>query len=136
MRIRPYKVECNNKIEIKATTVGLLLLYSGILFREIGENEYPGFKTLLLLIILSMNILFIIEWLYMFLLSLNISNHNFKCLVYLLGVILCKNHIRLQHDQTQEHNEKSQQGEEQSDVLSNNIIRYVDNRHIIKLNKE
>ena len=136
IRVKPYKAERNNKIEIKASTVGLLLLYWGILFRESSEDEYPGFKTFLLLIIISMNILFVAEWLYMFLLSLNISNHNFKCFLYLLGVILCKKQIKLQYDQTQDYNENSVKDEEQSDALSNNIIRYVDNRWKIKLSNE
>ena len=88
LRLKPYKFETNNLIEVKATSVGLLLLYCGILFKETDENKYNGFITCAILFVMLINIMFIIEWLYYFFVSLNYKNQNFQIFIRLYGAIM------------------------------------------------
>ena len=95
LRLKPYKLETNNLIEVKATSVGLLLLYCGILFEESEGSKYDGFKTSTILFLMLINVMFVIEWLYYFLASLNYKNQNFELFVHLYGAVLCKNKLSI-----------------------------------------
>ena len=86
----PYKLKENNDIEVMSIIAGLLILYCGIIFEEGQDYDYPLFDFIAVLILVVFNSIFLTQWLYYFLESINFKNENLKKLVQMYGTLLCK----------------------------------------------
>ena len=73
-RLKPYKVHENNDIEMKAIIAGTTVLFSGLVFEESAKHNYPAFDTLAISVVLIYNAIFLIKWIYLFLVSLDLKN--------------------------------------------------------------
>ena len=63
--IKPYKVDANNMIELRAIIAGIWTITAGIIF--IQDYQFALFNFLCLLAIIIINLWFILEWTYMLL---------------------------------------------------------------------
>ena len=61
MRIHPYKLELNNKLEIEAIITGSATLFWGVLFVS-DDNDLAILVVFILLIIIALNIKFLLFW--------------------------------------------------------------------------
>ena len=88
MRLHPYKYEHNNKIEILGSLAGLITLFSGIIFVEDETVElFPVYVTIL---IFMFNASFLLNWIYLFMISWNIKNQTFNKIINLYGMLICR----------------------------------------------
>ena len=62
--LQPYKKEENNKIELFAITVGSITLFSGVAFED--QSGESTLQNLILAFVFFVNIIFILNWLYLF----------------------------------------------------------------------
>ena len=62
IRLKPYKQELNNKLEIEAMITGTSTLFWGVLFVSDTQN-FSAISTLILIVIIIMNIKFFLLWL-------------------------------------------------------------------------
>ena len=89
IRLHPYKDEKNNKIEILGTIAGMITLFWSILFIESDEN-IEFFKIFIAVIMFITNILFILHWTYLLIISWNIKNQTFKKFLNAYGILICR----------------------------------------------
>ena len=88
-RLRPFKSETNNKIELKSTIAGTIVLYCGILFEETSNEEgFQGFSSIAFIFLLMINIMFALDWVYLFLKSFKFQGTKMRILVNMYAVIL------------------------------------------------
>jgi uncharacterized membrane protein len=69
-KLKPYKLEENNQIEIFAIMAGMLTLFGALLFIESsdGDTESVAFlQTFSLICIMCINVYFILRWVHLFL---------------------------------------------------------------------
>ena len=88
-RLKPYKVQENNDIEIKAIIAGTTVLFTGIIFEEGAKHNYPRFDTFAISVILIYNAIFLIKWTYLFLVSCNFRSTSMKRFLEIYGYIIC-----------------------------------------------
>ena len=86
-RLQPYKDKVNNKIEDLALISGFCTMYWTLLMID---DEISGFLILLTIILIGVNSHFIIQWTYLFLLSLNFKNKYYQIFVKIFGIIIFK----------------------------------------------
>ena len=98
MKMSPYKVKKNNDIEVTSIIAGMLIQYCGIVFEESQDHHYPIFDLVAMLILVAFNIMFLTEWMYYFLESLNSKNENLRKFIKMYGSILCKNKDKGEND--------------------------------------
>ena len=90
LMMNPYKLKENNDIEVMSIIAGLLILYCGIIFEEGQDYNYPLFDFIAVIILVVFNSIFLTQWMYYFLESINFKNENLKKLVQMYGTLLCK----------------------------------------------
>ena len=83
----------NNEIEIKAIIAGTIILFWGLVFEEGAQYNYPRFNTIAFGIIIVYNTHFIMNWTYLFLVSLNFKNENLRTFVRIYSYLVCKQNI-------------------------------------------
>ena len=105
IRLKPYKRNENNEIEMQGLIAGAITLYSGIVFVAQG-NSFTGFKILIMTLMFIFNGWFLFVWFYLMLCSLNLKNQTFLSLLRIYSLFLCK-----QYKQILEHSISS--GDEQ-----------------------
>ena len=88
--MNPYKLKENNDIEVMSIITGMLILYCGIIFEEGQDYNYPLFDFIAVIILVVFNSIFLTQWMYYFLESINFKNENLKKLVQMYGTLLCK----------------------------------------------
>jgi len=66
IKIKPYKDEDNNDIEMKGIIASALTLFAGIIFVS-KDKAFTGFDTILLMIIFIFNFIFLMTWFYLLL---------------------------------------------------------------------
>ena len=93
-KLKPYKFEENNDIEIKAIVAGTTMLFSGLIFEESAEDNYSGFETLAFIVIIAYNSIFLLQWTLLFLQSSNFKNSNIRKSLELFGVLICKSKVK------------------------------------------
>ena len=76
--LKPYKLDKNNRIEIKAILAGSSILFCGLIFEEGSKHNYPRFNTMAFFIIIAYNSHFVFEWLYLFVSSLKLKSNKVK----------------------------------------------------------
>ena len=87
-RLKPYKAHENNDIEIKAIIAGTTLLFSGLIFEEGAKYNYLRFDTLTISVVIIYNAIFLINWVYLFLVSLDFKNSNMKRIIKVYGFLI------------------------------------------------
>ena len=75
-KLKPYKSEDNNDLEIKAILAGAAVLFSGIVFEEGTKYDYPLFDMMATFVLLCYNASFLFEWTYFFLDSFQFRNQS------------------------------------------------------------
>ena len=93
-KLKPYKLEENNDIEIKAILAGTIVLSSGLIFEESAEDNYSGFETLAFIVIIVFNSIFLLHWTFLFLQSFNFKNSNMRKFLEVFGTLICKNKVK------------------------------------------
>ena len=88
-RLKPYKLKENNTTEIKAIVAGATVLFSGLLFEEGIDHNYPGFEALAMIVIVIYNLMFLLLWTHLFLCSFNFRNENIKKGLEIFGFLIC-----------------------------------------------
>ena len=88
MRLNPYKYEHNNRIEILGTLAGMITLFSGIIFVE--DETVELFTVYVAILIFMFNASFLLNWIYLFMLSWNIKNQTFNKITNLYGTLICR----------------------------------------------
>lgn len=87
--LKPYKDPLNNKVEIYALIAGTVTLFSGVIFyRENNQNQ--SLNLIILIFIFLVNVKFIVEWFYLFTLSMGEKYSFFSQLSVVLKVLLWK----------------------------------------------
>lgn len=89
IRLKPYKLESNNRIELRGVVAGTIIIYCGILFEVSADENYIIFETLALSLLLYFNISFIMDWIYNMLVSVKSENKHIKTIVHLFEMMLC-----------------------------------------------
>ena len=100
-KLKPYKIEENNDIEIKAIIAGTIVLYSGLIFEESAEEHYSGFENMAFIVIIIYNFIFLLQWTYLFLLSFNFKNSNVRKTLEVYGILICKGRKKLNKNDKQ-----------------------------------
>ena len=90
IHLKPYKLEQNNQIEILATIVGSITLFTSILFTEEIET-IAWFNIIAVIILFSSNAYFLLQWSYLVLRSLKFKNKVLNKIVSLIAFVLMKN---------------------------------------------
>ena len=90
IHLKPYKLEQNNQIEILATIVGSITLFTSILFTEEIET-IAWFNIIAVIILFSSNVYFLLQWSYLVLRSLKFKNKVLSKIVSLIAFVLMKN---------------------------------------------
>jgi len=65
---------------------GVMTLFSGLIF--VSEDSFPEFYNVTLVAVFILNVMFLVQWFYLLLLSLNYKNENFQRIVKIYGMIL------------------------------------------------
>ena len=108
MKMNPYKIRENNDIEVMSIIAGMLVLYCGIIFEEAHDHDYPLFSVMAMIILVVFNGMFLINWLYYFLVSLNFKNEKMGMFIILYATLICKNK---QDRKTESYKDKAQQSD-------------------------
>ena len=87
--LQPYKDEHYNRIEILGTLAGLGTLSCGLLFVH-NDDTVENFNLLIVILMLFLNLSFIINWTFLFLLSWNIRNQTFNKFMGIYGMLICQ----------------------------------------------
>ena len=87
-RLKPYKAQENNDLEIKAIIAGTSVLFSGLIFEEGSKYNYPHFDTMAFGIISIYNVIFLIKWIYLFFVSLDFKNTYMKRIIKIYGILI------------------------------------------------
>ena len=61
-----------------------------MVFEESVEDNYSGFNTVALIVIVIYNSAFLLQWTYLFLCSFNFKNENMKKALELYGYLICR----------------------------------------------
>ena len=61
-----------------------------MIFEKSEESEYPTFNALAVFIIIVYNMIFLMEWCYLLLKSLNFKSEKMKVIVSVYGSLICK----------------------------------------------
>ena len=78
--IKPYKYYINNDLEFSAINAGIVTLFWGMIFSQ-SQASNDAFNTVALAFLILINSVFILQWVFFFLLSLNIKNEKFRVLL-------------------------------------------------------
>lgn len=87
--LKPYKDIRNNEIEILGLLSGTLTLFSGLVFTS-DFKQTEVLNALILIVVLSINLKFILQWSYLFILCMSERYLFFKRLLIIIRVLLCK----------------------------------------------
>ena len=90
--IKPYKYYINNDLEFSAINAGIVTLFWGMIFSQ-SQASNDAFNTVALAFLILINSVFILQWVFFFLLSLNIKNEKFRVLLKIYAFSIMKNHF-------------------------------------------
>ena len=93
IKIDPYEDKKHNHIEIKAVIAGTMALFCGIVFNQnSSEQENPTIIMLIMAFLIIINLVFLIEWLYLFIKTFNIKNAKVQLLLQILASLILERH--------------------------------------------
>ena len=93
-KLKPYKLEENNDIEIKAIIAGTTIIFSGLLFEEGAEYNYSGFDAMAFIVILVYNSMFLLQWTYLLLYSISFKNEKIRKVIDIYRCLICTRRVR------------------------------------------
>ena len=99
IRIKPYKFEQNNLIEMLAINAGMITLFGGIIFIEQTSSNILFLQMFALVFILLINVYFILRWTHLFVYSYNTKHYAVEIIRNVLSFVLMvekKNILELQ----------------------------------------
>ncbi|CAI2374896.1 unnamed protein product [Moneuplotes crassus] len=88
IKLQPYNDAENNKIEILATSAGIITIFSGLLYSQ--PDEMKVLNTVALLFCICINTHFIINWMYLLVKLFRDSSKVFQVIYKLISFVLCK----------------------------------------------
>ena len=88
LKLSPYKYNENNYLEQHAINSGTLTIFWGLIFAQ--NNNYTLFTMLALVLLIIVNSVFIILWVFYFLLSLNLKYESMKKFLKIYAFIIMK----------------------------------------------
>jgi len=89
--LQPYKHEYNNEIEMLGVNVGIVTLLSGMIYNQINTSN--SLNSVLLIIMLALNAIFIVQWIYLLVANLGEKYTVFEQVnISLLHYLGCKDH--------------------------------------------
>ena len=88
VRLKPYKFEQNNMIEMLAINCGMITLFGGILFVEQTDSSILFIQMFALVFILLINIYFILKWAHLFVYSYSTKNYIVEMFRKVLSFVL------------------------------------------------
>ena len=105
IKIDPYEDPKHNHIEIKAVIAGTMTLFCGIMFdQKSSEEGTPTIIMIIMVFLVITNLMFIIEWLYLFIKTFNIKNAKVQILLQILAsLILERYEFEEVHESTTSH---------------------------------
>ncbi|CAI2360923.1 unnamed protein product [Moneuplotes crassus] len=86
--LKPYKNHEHSKIEFLAIMAGVCTITAALVYSQDKQNEV--LNVFVLLSVISFNLKFIIEWLFLLLLTYRDKHNSLKSLTTFFGKILCK----------------------------------------------
>ena len=93
IKIQPYEDKRYNKIEIRAITAGTMTLFCGVMFSQgDSQDKSPLLLPAIIILLIAINVSFIIEWLYLFIMSLNVRNIKVQLFLQLLASLIFERH--------------------------------------------
>ena len=93
IKIDPYEDKKHNHIEIKAVIAGTMTLFCGIIFdQKSSEDGTPTIIMTIMVFLVITNLMFIIEWLYLFIKTFNIKNAKVQLLLQVLASLILERH--------------------------------------------
>ena len=93
IKIQPYEDKRYNKIEIRAITAGTMTLFCGVMFNQgDSQDKSPLLLPAIIILLIAINVSFIIEWLYLFIMSLNVRNIKVQLFLQLLASLIFERH--------------------------------------------
>ena len=93
VKLDPYEDKKHNNIEIKAIIAGTMALFCGIIFdQDSSENKHPTMMLTILIFLIIINVIFIIEWLYLFIKTFNIKNAKVQLFLQILASLILERH--------------------------------------------
>ena len=127
IKIDPYEDIKHNHIEIKAVIAGTMTLFCGIMFdQKSSEEGTPTIIMIIMVFLVITNLMFIIEWLYLFIKTFNIKNVKVQILLqFLASLVLEKYEFEEMHESSS--TDKSEQDDDNKskeiklDMESDNI---------------
>ena len=98
LAVSPYIIKVNDDLEVMSIISGMLVLYCGLIFEEGQNSDLPIFVSLAMIVLIIFNVMFLAQWLYYFLVSLDFKNESMKKLVKICGLIMCKSSIKTKQE--------------------------------------
>ena len=93
IKLDPYEDKRYNSIEIKAVIAGTLTLFCSIIFDQNSQDDgNPTIIILIMIFLVITNLMFIIEWLYLFIKTFNIKNVKVQLLLQILASLILERH--------------------------------------------
>ena len=88
IKLQPYKLEINNRIEMEGMITGAATLFWGVLF--VSDNGFSVIVTFILIIVFIMNIRFVLFWLLCMTLTLIHRHEFFKSIFNVISIATWK----------------------------------------------
>ena len=88
IRIKPYKFEQNNLIEMLAINAGMITLFGGIIFVDQTDASIEFIQLFALVFILLINIYFILKWFLLYIYSYNTKHYIIEMIRKVLSFVL------------------------------------------------
>lgn len=87
-KLNPYKSDDNNNIELMSLKAALITIASGLIF--VQENQVGWFQLMIVIVLFFANGYFLVNWIYLFVGSLNLKNKRVKEFLKIVSVLICK----------------------------------------------
>lgn len=117
--LEPYRNHKNNQLEMKAIIAGWMTLYCGVLFHNDEQGKYKGFMIMAVWLLIIYNVIFIIEWTYLFLLSFKDRGVTLNIVLQFLAAILLTEYNTFIHDNQL----KREKDESNSEIEQGQLLR-------------
>ena len=88
-KIKPYKHQDNNYIEMCAIAAGIMTLFCGMIFTN-QQGRRPGFYQMALLILFISNMVFLIKWFFLFMISMNFKKQYMIKFLHMYATLVCQ----------------------------------------------
>jgi hypothetical protein len=89
IKLKPYKREENNWIELMALIAGTTTMYAGFIF-TLEDGPILGFYQMAIIIVFLFNGYFIVHWTFLLMCSVEWNNHNYQRFLKIFALILCQ----------------------------------------------